>query len=95
LVKTVGIPEYLKRGWGESRWRRVMRYRLGNEMRKNLYWEGEGQEIVQSMWIRGGDMGACMGEMQGLEIGGGELARSSRTDVGREGGGRGRPWEEK
>jgi len=24
-VKTVGIPEYLKKGWGENRWRRVIR----------------------------------------------------------------------
>jgi len=30
-MKTVGIPEYLKKGCGESRWRRVMRYRIGNE----------------------------------------------------------------
>jgi len=41
------------------------------------------------MWIREGDMGACMGEMQGLGIGGGELARSGRMGVRREGGGRG------
>lgn len=23
-----GVPEYLKKGWGESRWRRVIRFRL-------------------------------------------------------------------
>jgi len=32
VVKTVGIPEYLKNGWGESRG--VIRYRLGNEIRE-------------------------------------------------------------
>jgi len=36
-----GIPEYLEKGWGENRWRRVARFRLGNEMREGKYWEGE------------------------------------------------------
>ncbi|EZA50916.1 hypothetical protein X777_10743, partial [Ooceraea biroi] len=38
-VKCEGIPGYLKKGWGESRWRRVARFRLGNEMRGGRYWE--------------------------------------------------------
>jgi len=33
-VKEKGIPEYLRKEWEESRWRRVARYRLGNEMRE-------------------------------------------------------------
>jgi len=37
-IKGEGIPEYLK-GWGESRWRRVARFRLGNEMLGSRYWE--------------------------------------------------------
>lgn len=41
MVKGEGIPEYLKKGWGESRCRRVIRLRLGNEMREGLYWEKE------------------------------------------------------
>jgi len=40
-VKGKGIPEYLKKGWGESRWKRVARFRLGSEMREGRYWEGE------------------------------------------------------
>jgi len=40
-VKGEGIPEYLKKGWGESRWKRVARFRLGSEMREGRYWEGE------------------------------------------------------
>ncbi|KYN15951.1 hypothetical protein ALC57_11811, partial [Trachymyrmex cornetzi] len=40
-VKGEGIPAYLEKGWGERRWRRVVRFRLGNEMREGRYWEGE------------------------------------------------------
>ena len=28
----MGVPGYLKKGWGKSRWRRVARFRLGSEM---------------------------------------------------------------
>ena len=41
MVKEEGVPGYLKKGWGESRWRRIIRCRLGNEMRGNKYWEEE------------------------------------------------------
>ncbi|KYN17771.1 hypothetical protein ALC57_09941, partial [Trachymyrmex cornetzi] len=40
-VKEEGVPEYLSKGWGERRWRRVTRFRLRNEVRKGRYWEGE------------------------------------------------------
>ena len=40
-IKGEGIPEYLKKGWEESRWKRIARFRLGNEMRGNRYWEKE------------------------------------------------------
>ena len=40
-IKEEGIPEYLRKGWTESRWNRVARFRLGNEMREGRYWEGE------------------------------------------------------
>lgn len=32
-MKGEGVPRYLKKGWRESRWQRVARFRLGNEMR--------------------------------------------------------------
>jgi len=38
-VKGEGVPGYLKKGWGKSRWRRVARFRLGREMRGGRYWE--------------------------------------------------------
>ena len=40
-IKGVGVPGYLKKGWGECRWRRVARFRLGCEMRGGRYWEEE------------------------------------------------------
>lgn len=42
-VKGEGIPGYLKKGWGENRWRRVARFRLGCKegMRGGRYWEGQ------------------------------------------------------
>ena len=36
-IKGDRIPGYLKKGWGESRWSRVARFRMGNEIRGNLY----------------------------------------------------------
>ncbi|XP_036148444.1 uncharacterized protein LOC118647508 [Monomorium pharaonis] len=39
--KEEGIPGYLRKGWGESRWKRIIRCRLGNEMRGSRYWEDE------------------------------------------------------
>lgn len=32
------VPEYLKKGWGgESRWNRIVRFRLGNELAESKY----------------------------------------------------------
>jgi len=33
-VKKEGVPGYLKKGWGESRWQRVAKFRLGSEVRE-------------------------------------------------------------
>jgi len=38
-VKGRGVPGYLKRGWGEERWSRIARFRLGNEVEERKYWE--------------------------------------------------------
>jgi len=46
-IKGEGIPEYLKKGWGEKRWRRVARFRLGNEMREGRYWEEEENRLCR------------------------------------------------
>lgn len=31
----------MKKEWKESRWQRIARFRLGNEMRESRYWEEE------------------------------------------------------
>lgn len=31
----------MKKGWAEKRWRRIIRFRLGNEMKERVYWEVE------------------------------------------------------
>lgn len=60
---------------GESRWKRAVRFRLRNEMREGRYWE---EEEMQAMWNGGGNMGARVGGMQGLEgEGRGGLTRNS------------------
>lgn len=41
MIKGTGIPDYLKKGWGESRWRSVIRFRMLNEIREERYWEEE------------------------------------------------------
>ena len=38
-IRTEGIPKYLEAGWGEERYGRIARYRLGNEMKGGWYWE--------------------------------------------------------
>lgn len=40
-MKEEGVPEYLRKGWRGSRWRRVIRFRMNNEMRGARYWEEE------------------------------------------------------
>ncbi|XP_070530007.1 golgin subfamily A member 6-like protein 22 [Cardiocondyla obscurior] len=38
-IKEEGVPEYLKKGWKEEKWQRVGRFRVGDDMRGNRYWE--------------------------------------------------------
>jgi len=46
-IREEGIPKYLEKGWGESRWRRVARFRLGNEIREGRYWEEEEKKLCR------------------------------------------------
>jgi len=57
MVKGEGIPAYLEKGWGESRWRRVVRFRLGNEMKEGRYWEEEDKRMCR----------LCGGEIESWE----------------------------
>ena len=36
-----GVPMYLRQGWGDERCRRIARFRLGNKMGQEKYWEAE------------------------------------------------------
>jgi len=56
-VKGEGIPEYLEKGWGENRWKRVARCRLGNETLEGRYWEGEERRMCR----------LCGGEIESWE----------------------------
>lgn len=40
-MKGEGIPDYLKKGWAENRWRRIARFRLREGVREGMYWAGE------------------------------------------------------
>lgn len=50
----------MKKGWEESRWRRIARFRLGNKMLGSRYWEkdekircrvcGEEEETWKHVW---------------------------------------------
>lgn len=33
--------EYLRKDWSKKRWQGVARFRVGNEIRRERYWEGE------------------------------------------------------
>lgn len=35
------MPGYLKKGWGESRWQRIVKFRLGDGIKEGKYWEEE------------------------------------------------------
>ncbi|KYN21992.1 hypothetical protein ALC57_05622 [Trachymyrmex cornetzi] len=69
-VKGKGVPEYLRKGWGEGRWRRVGRFRLENEVREGRYWEGE--EERKGKLCGSGKHGSTYGRVVGRtgEVGG-------------------------
>nr|XP_034194028.1 uncharacterized protein LOC117610568 [Osmia lignaria] len=41
VIKKPGTPRYLEEGRKQKRWRRIARFRLGNEVNKAKYWEKE------------------------------------------------------
>lgn len=57
VIKGEGVPEYLRRDWGESRWRRVARFRLGNEVKEGRYWEEKEKRLCRR----------CEGEIESWE----------------------------
>lgn len=37
--------DYLRKHWEENRWRRVAKFRLGNEIREGRHWEEEEKKL--------------------------------------------------
>jgi len=37
----------MKKEWGECKWKRIIRFRLGNEMKESLYWEEENKRVCR------------------------------------------------
>jgi len=67
-VKGKGVPGYLKRGWGEERWSRIARFRLGNVMEERKYWEETGKKMCR---LCGGEL-ESWGAPYGRDAGNGE-----------------------
>lgn len=40
-IKGEAVPGYLKKAWGESRGKRVVRFRLGSSVKGKKYWKRE------------------------------------------------------
>jgi len=37
----------LRKRWAEERWKRLIKHRLGNEVREGLYWEDDEKKICR------------------------------------------------
>jgi len=100
-VKGRGIPMYLKKGWKEEKWQRVAKFRLGDGMRGNRYWEGDeekkcricgwGEETWEHVWEECTDWGMEKGWQEMVdgvlgEEGEGEVWMRKLEEM-REGGG--------
>jgi len=83
-VKGEGISEYLKKGWAESRWGRIARYRMGEGIKEGMYWAGEEERRCR---MCGREEETCVGglwKMGGRESMGGD----GEGGIGREREGR-------
>lgn len=40
-----GTPGYLKKGWSEDRWSRIARFRLGDVLKGDRYWESREERL--------------------------------------------------
>lgn len=67
IVKEEQVPEYIREDRKEEKWRRIARFRMGNEMREGRYCmrvERERREVMQGMWKGKGGMGTCIRKMR-------------------------------
>lgn len=85
VIKEEGVPEYLRKGWGESRWNRVARFRLGNEVREGRYWEEEEKRLCRRC---GGEIESWEHVWERCRDWGGDGKSTWQEEVGRILGGR-------
>lgn len=88
MIKNEGLPGYLKKRWGESRWKRIARFRLGNEMRERAD-TGESKGRGNADCVEGNE---SLGNTCGRDAGVGQREegigkRSAEECWGRGGGG--------
>jgi len=64
-AKGKGISGYLKKGWAEDRWRRIVRYKLGEGVKKGIYWERKRGHVgcVGEKRKHGVACDTCVGEL--------------------------------
>ena len=55
-TRVEGFPEYLRKGGGKARWRRIARFRLGSEIREGRYWEGLQKRLCRVCGRKHGNM---------------------------------------
>ena len=48
VVKKKGLPKYLEKGWGQRRWTRIARFRLGNEVKMYVL-RKKGEQKMQNL----------------------------------------------
>jgi len=48
------VPSYLKKGWGEDRWSRIAKFRMGNEVEEKKHWEEVDKKLCRL--CRGGEL---------------------------------------
>ncbi|EZA52484.1 hypothetical protein X777_08600 [Ooceraea biroi] len=89
IVKGEGIPGYLKKGWGESRWKRVARFRLGNEVKEGRYWEGEEKKRCRLCGMEKESWEHIWEECRRWTVGGGSWQGAVSWVLGQEGEGEG------
>lgn len=73
------MPAYLRKEWREGRWRRVIRFRMNNEMRGTRYWETEEKRMCKLCGRRHGNI--CWGNLWGER----RMGESLREILGQEG----------
>ncbi|EZA50331.1 hypothetical protein X777_11275 [Ooceraea biroi] len=82
VVKGEGLPEYLKKGW-----KRIARFRLGNEVRDGNYWEEEEKRRCRLCGVKKESWEHVWEECRNWKVGGGSWQDAVCWVLGQEGEG--------